>query len=84
MRASREEVERSAEEIVEEFTRVTEGLPTVRESYYGREEFNIMRPDGEPAPEGKLVEFKRRFLSIAPGSDEEGNVCVEVAGWVER
>lgn len=84
MRAPSEEIQRSAEEIVNEFVEATKTLPEVRESYYTSEEFNVMRPDGEPASKEELTEFRRHFLSIAPGADEEGNVRVEVAKWVER
>ena len=79
-----EEIKRSAEEIVEEFVKATSDLPEVEESYYSSEEFNLTRPDGEPSSEEERSEFRARFLSIAPGSDDEGRVRVEVAKWVER
>lgn len=75
------EVERSAEEIVQEFIKAAEGLPSKRETYYSHELYNIMRPDGEPSPAGELREFRKLFLQITPGSDEGGNLRVEVARW---
>jgi hypothetical protein len=78
------EIERSAEEIVDSFVKATGGLPELKETYYSREAFNVVRPDGEPTPPQELAEFRRRFLSVMPGSDEEGNLRVEVARWAER
>ena len=76
------EIERSAEEIVESFVEAAEGLPSKRETYYSHEVYNIMRPDGEPSPGGERSEFRGRFIEIMPGSDEDGNLKVEVARWV--
>jgi len=77
------EIERSAEEIVESFVRAAEELPTLKETYYNQEAYNITRPDGEPSREEERTEFRKRFISIMPGADEQGNLRVEVAKWVE-
>lgn len=76
------EIERSAEEIVESFVEGAEGLPSKRETYYSHEVYNIMRPDGKPSPGGERSEFREHFIEIMPGSDEDGNLRVEVARWV--
>jgi hypothetical protein len=78
------EIERSAEEIVNSFVEAAKGLPKLKETYYSQDEFNIMRPDGKPTSAEELAWFRKRFISIMPGSDEEGNLKVEVARWVER
>ncbi len=83
MTPSQEEVRKSAEEIVEEFVRLTQDLPAVEEQYYLGGSVNITRPDGEPTSSETRTEFRNRFLSTAPGSDEEGYIKVEVARWVE-
>jgi len=75
------EIEQSAEEIVESFVEAAEGLPIKRETYYSHEVYNIMRPDGEPSSGGERSEFRERFIEIMPGSDEDGNLRVEVARW---
>jgi predicted Asp-tRNA(Asn)/Glu-tRNA(Gln) amidotransferase subunit C len=75
------EIERSAEEIVESFARAAEALPKLKETYYGQETYNVVRPDGKPLPKRERSEFRKRFISIMPGSDEEGNLRVEVAKW---
>lgn len=78
---SHEEIRKSAEEIVDEFTKLTSDLPEIAEQYYLGENVNIVRPDGEPTPEEERKDFRRRFLEIAPGTSEEGRVRVEVARW---
>lgn len=78
------EIEKSAEEIVDSFVEATKGLPETKETYYNQEAFNIVRPDGKPSPKEELADFRKRFIKVMPGSDEEGNVKVEVAKWVER
>lgn len=75
------EIERSAEEIVESFVKAAEGLPTLEETYYSHGLYNIMRPDGKPSPSEERTEFRKRFVSNMPGSDEDGNLRVEVAKW---
>lgn len=75
------EIERSAEEIVESFVEATKELPELKETYYSQDAYNIVRPDGEPAPAKERTEFRKRFISNMPGSDEQGNLKVEVARW---
>lgn len=79
-----EEIERSAEEIIKVFVEAAEKLPKLRETYHGQESYNVVRPDGEPSREQERSEFRKRFVSIMPGADEQGNLRVEVAKWVER
>ena len=76
------EIERSAEEIVESFVESAKKLPELKETYYSQEVYNIVRQDGKPTPAGKCAEFRKRFLSNMPGSDDQGNLKVEVARWV--
>lgn len=76
------EIERSAEEIVESFVKAAEELPKLKETYYSQELYNIVRPDGEPSREER-AEFRKRFILIMPSADEQGNLKVEVAKWVE-
>jgi predicted Asp-tRNA(Asn)/Glu-tRNA(Gln) amidotransferase subunit C len=75
------EIEKSAEEIVESFVKAAEKLPELRETYYSQEAYNIVRPDGRPTPPGERSEFRKRFISNMPGSDDQGNLKVEVARW---
>ena len=75
------EIERSAEEIVESFVKAAETLPKLKETYYSQEAYNIVRPDGEPTSMSELSEFRKRFVSNMPSSDEKGNLRVEVAKW---
>ncbi len=77
-------IERSADEIVQSFVEATEDLPETKETYYNQGAYNIVRPDGEPTPKKELDEFKKRFTQNMPKSDEDGNLKVEVAKWVER
>lgn len=77
------EIERSAEEIVEDFVKASEGLPSVEETYYSHEARNVMRPDGKASPEGGRKDFRKMFIKIMPSSDDEGNLRVEVAKWTE-
>lgn len=77
------EIERSAEEIVSSFVKAAEGLPSEREMYYSQEAYNVVRPDGEPSSSEERVEFRKRFIKIMPGKDEDGNLRVEVAKWVK-
>ena len=75
------EIERSAEEIVESFVKAAETLPEMKETYYSQEAYNIVRPDGEPTSKAKGSEFRGRFIANMPGSDDKGNLKVEVAKW---
>ena len=75
------EIERSAEEIVESFVKSAEALPEMKETYYSQEAYNIVRPDGEPTSETERSEFRKRFISNMPSSDDAGNLKVEVAKW---
>jgi len=75
------EIERSAEEIVESFVKAAEALPSERETYYSQEASNVTRPDGEPSRGEERSDFRKRFIKIMPGSDEDGNLRVEVAKW---
>ena len=81
MAEKHKEIERSAEEIVESFVKASEKLPQLKETYYSQEAYNIVRPDGEPTPESERSEFRKRFISNMPNSDEKGNLKVEVAKW---
>lgn len=78
------EIERSAEKIVESFVHAAESLPKLKETYYSQEFYNIVRPDGKPSPRGEHSEFRKRFISIMPDSDERGNLRVEVAKWAKK
>jgi len=78
------EIERSAQEVIDSFVEAAKDLPELKETYYSQETFNVVRPDGEPAPEKERTEFRKRFISNMPGSDDKGNLRVEVARWVER
>lgn len=75
------EIERSAEEIVESFVKASEKLPELKETYYSQEAYNIMRPDGEPNPEAERLQFRKKFISNMPSTDDKGNLKVEVAKW---
>jgi len=77
------EIERSAAEIVESFVKAADGLPTLEETYYSHRRYNIMRPDGEPSSSKERTDFRKRFVSNMPGSDEDGNLRVEVAKWAK-
>jgi len=77
----RREIERSAEEMVESFVEAAKGLPTLEETYYSHELYNVVRQDGEPSPPKPREDFRRRFISVAPATDEQGNLRVEVAKW---
>ncbi|RLG56380.1 MAG: hypothetical protein DRN83_04215 [Hadesarchaea archaeon] len=78
------EIERSAEEIVKSFTQAAEKLPELKEMYYSQEIYNIVRADGEPSPAEIRAEFRKRFISNMPRSDEEGNLKVEAARWAKE
>lgn len=78
------EIERSAEEIVQSFVRDASELPELEETYYSQEAFNVVRPDGAPAPAEEREEFRKRFISNMPSSDKRGNLRVEVASWSEE
>ena len=78
----RREIERSVEEIVESFVEAAIDLPTLEETYYSRKLYNVVRPDGKPTPVEQRGDFRGRFLSAAPATDEQGNLRVEVAKWV--
>ncbi len=84
MAERQKEIERSAEEIVQSFVEATKELPELNETYYNQEAYNIVRPDGEPTPEENRLEFRKRFISNMPGSDDQGNLRVEVARWVKE
>ncbi len=74
----------NVEEIIKSFVAAAEDLPKLKETYYSQETYNVSRPDGEPSREGERTEFRKRFISIMPGADEQGNLRVEVAKWVEE
>ncbi len=76
-----EDIERSAEEIVKSFIKSVENLPEQKEAYYSQEAYNIVRSDGAPTSETKQLEFRERFISNMPSSDEKGSLKVEVAKW---
>jgi aspartyl-tRNA(Asn)/glutamyl-tRNA(Gln) amidotransferase subunit C len=76
-----EEIVRSAEEIVKSFVEAVKDLPEVKETYFPQENFNIVREDAAPAAYEEQAKFRKRFLSNAPASDDQGNLLVEVAGW---
>ncbi len=76
-----DEVELSAEEIIKSFVEATKDMPSEVETYYSHEAYNVLRPDGEPSSEEARRDFRRRFLAIAPSTDEDGNIRVEVARW---
>ncbi len=78
------EIERSAEEIVESFVEAAKGLPKLKETYYSQEAYNIVRPDGKPTPVKECAGFRKRFISNMPGSDDQGNLKVEVAKWTGK
>ncbi len=79
----REDIRRSAEEILQEFLRVTKDLPQLEESYYiTAPRGSRLREDAEPSPKSELEDFRKRFLSLA-SCDELGNIRVEVAKWKE-
>lgn len=73
------EIERSAEEMLDSFIEAARDLPSLKETYYSQDLYNIMRPDGEPLKE--RAEFRERFIANMPSSDDEGNLRVEVAKW---
>lgn len=75
------EIERSAEEIVGSFVKAAEDLPALEETYYSHGLYNITRPDGKPSPNEERKDFRKCFVSNMPGSDEDGNLRVEVAKW---
>jgi predicted Asp-tRNA(Asn)/Glu-tRNA(Gln) amidotransferase subunit C len=81
MTERREEIERSAEEIVRSFVEAAEKLPELKETYYTQEAYNILRPDGKPTSAEERAEFRKRFISNMPSSDDQGNLKVEVARW---
>jgi hypothetical protein len=81
MAERQKEIERSAEEIVESFVEAAKKLPELKETYYSQEAYNIVRPDGKPIPAEERAEFRKRFISNMPGSDDHGNLKVEVARW---
>lgn len=78
-----DEVELSAEEIIKSFVEATKDMPSEVETYYSHEVYNVLRPDGEPSSDEVRRDFRRRFLSIAPAVDEEGNLRAEVARWTK-
>lgn len=79
-----ENIERTAEEIIQSFLQAVRDLPETKETYYSYEMYNATREDAPPTSREKLVEFRERFLLIAPKKDEKGNIKVEVATWVEH
>ena len=78
-----EEIRESAEEIVDSFAEIAEGLPTQKETYYEQETLNVLKSDGEPTSKDELENFRDNFISIMPESDGEGNLKVEVAEWTK-
>jgi hypothetical protein len=84
MAAKLKEIERSAQEIIDSFVEAAKDLPELKETYYSQEAYNVVSPDGEPTPEKERAAFRKRFISNMPGSDDQGNLKVEVAKWAER
>lgn len=78
-----DKIRESAEEIVDSFAEIAEGLPTQKETYYEQETLNVLKSDGEPISEEELENFRKNFLKIMPQSDDEGNLKVEVAEWTK-
>lgn len=76
-----EEIKESAEEILDSFIEISEGLPTEEETYYEQDTVNVLRSDGESKPDRELSKFRERFIKIMPDSDEQGNLKVEIAEW---
>lgn len=76
-----EEIKKSAEEVVDSFVDATEGLPELKETYYGQDTVNVFRSDEDPKSRDELDEFKEKFVKVMPKSDEDGNLEVEVAKW---
>lgn len=78
-----EEIRKSAEEIVENFSEIERELPTQEETYYEQDALNVLKEDGEPTSEEELENFRENFLKIMPERDENGNLEVEVAEWTK-
>ncbi|KXB06913.1 hypothetical protein AKJ51_02540 [candidate division MSBL1 archaeon SCGC-AAA382A20] len=78
-----EKIRKSAEEIVDNFAEISEGLPTQRETYYQQSALNVLRDDDEPVSREILKKFQKIFLKNMPDRDEEGNLKVEVAEWTK-
>lgn len=76
------DIERSAEEILESFVDGAKKLPELKETYYNQETYNVVRPDGKPTSAEECAEFRKRFISNMPSTDDQGNLKVEVAKWV--
>ena len=68
---------------MDSFAETTEDVPAQEETYYLLDAMNIFRPDGNPTEMGELEEFRSGFIDIMPGSDENGNLKVEVAEWTK-
>ncbi len=79
----KKEIRESAEEIVDSFAEIAEGLPTQKETYYQQDTLNVLKPDGEPTSKEESKKFRKNFLKIMPGKDEEGYLQVEVAEWTK-
>ncbi|HID60850.1 MAG TPA: hypothetical protein EYP46_03205 [Hadesarchaea archaeon] len=80
----RGEIERSAEEILKSFIEAAGKLPEIKETYYSQKAYNVVRPDGEPTSIAERTDFRKRFISNMPSSDEQGRLKVEVARWTKK
>lgn len=78
-----EKIKRSAEQIVESFEKTTKELPPLKETYYIEDIPHTLRSDSELLSKTTSSDFRERFKKIMPASDENGNLKVEVAKWVE-
>ncbi len=79
----KEKIKESAEEIVDSFAEIAEGLPTEKETYYEQNILNILRSAGEPKSDEEMKKFREKFVQNMPSSDKDGNLKVEVAEWTE-
>lgn len=78
-----DKIRESAEEILESFAEISEGLPSQEETYYEQDTLSVLRSDGKPSSKKDLEEFRKNFLKNMPDRDEEGNLKVEVAEWAK-
>lgn len=78
-----EDIKKSAEKIIEEFSEIEKDLPSGEETYYLIESINVLKSDKKVKDSKELKDFRKKFLDIMPKKDEEGNLKVEVAEWTE-
>lgn len=79
----KKKIKQSAERIVESFEKATKEIPPLEETYYIKDIPHTLRSDGELLSKEKRSDFRSRFKSIMPASDENGNLKVEIAKWTE-